>query len=60
MIIFAPKSHKIPQMRKVLFLLCALLLLVGCDVKTADPFELSNYKPVDEFVPAYLRTSTIF
>ena len=53
MIIFAPKSHKIPQMRKVLFLLCALLLLVGCDVKTADPFELSNYKPVDEFVPAY-------
>lgn len=53
MIIFAPKSHKIPQMRKVLLLLCALLLLVGCDVKTADPFELSNYKPVDEFVPAY-------
>lgn len=27
-------------------------LLVGCN-QSADPFELSNYRPVDEFVPAY-------
>ena len=53
MIIFAHGTHHILKMRKALFLLFCLVLLTGCDVKTADPFELSNYKPVDEFVPAY-------
>ena len=53
MIIFAHGTHQILKMRKALFLLFCLVLLTGCDVKTADPFELSNYKPVDEFVPAY-------
>ena len=53
MIIFAQKTYKVLKMRKVLFVLFCLFLLAGCDVKTADPFELSNYKPVDEFVPAY-------
>ena len=28
------------------------LLITGCK-QTADPFELSNYRPVDDFVPAY-------
>ena len=28
------------------------LLMTGCK-HTADPFELSNYRPVDDFVPAY-------
>ena len=28
------------------------LLMTGCK-QTADPFELSNYRPVDDFVPAY-------
>ena len=53
MIIFAHGTHQILKMRKTLILLFCLALLTGCDVKTADPFELSNYKPVDEFVPAY-------
>ena len=53
MIIFAHGTHQILKMRKPLILLFCLALLTGCDVKTADPFELSNYKPVDEFVPAY-------
>lgn len=53
MIIFAHGTYQILKMRKALFLLFCLVLLTGCDVKTADPFELSNYKPVDEFVPAY-------
>ena len=53
MIIFAQKTYKALKMRKILFLLFCLPLLTGCDIKTADPFELSNYKPVDEFVPAY-------
>ena len=53
LLIFAQKTYKVLKMRKVLFVLFCLFLLAGCDVKTADPFELSNYKPVDEFVPAY-------
>ena len=53
MIIFAHGTHQILKMRKTLILLFCLALLAGCDMKTADPFELSNYKPVDEFVPAY-------
>lgn len=53
MIIFAHGTHQILKMRKPLILLFCLALLAGCDMKTADPFELSNYKPVDEFVPAY-------
>ena len=53
MIIFAHGTHQILKMRKPLILLFCLALLTGCDMKTADPFELSNYKPVDEFVPAY-------
>ena len=28
------------------------LLLVGCN-QSADPFDLTTYRPVDEFVPAY-------
>ena len=53
MIIFAQKTYKALKMRKILFLLFCLPLLTGCDIKTADPFELSNYKHVDQFVPAY-------
>ena len=33
-------------------LLLSGLLMTGCK-QTADPFELSNYRPVDDFVPAY-------
>ena len=33
-------------------LLLSGLLITGCK-QTADPFELSNYRPVDDFVPAY-------
>jgi tetratricopeptide (TPR) repeat protein len=53
MIIFANGTHQILKMRKPLILLFCLALLTGCDMKIADPFDLSNYKPVDEFVPAY-------
>ncbi|MBR5730260.1 MAG: tetratricopeptide repeat protein [Prevotella sp.] len=33
-------------------LLVVSLLLVGCN-QSADPFDLTTYRPVDEFVPAY-------
>ena len=33
-------------------LLLASLLMTGCN-QSVDPFDLTNYRPVDEFVPAY-------